>query len=50
MSIAPGGALEVPYNTLTLGGTSLDFGEISAATLVETGTLVAAGGTSAGPV
>ncbi|MGP8026559.1 MAG: Hint domain-containing protein [Acidocella sp.] len=50
VTVAPGAAMEVPYNTLTLGGTSLDFGEISAATLVETGALVTAGGTSAGPV
>ncbi len=49
MSIAPGGALEAPYDTLTLGGTSLDFGRIDAATLVETGALLAAGGTVSGP-
>ncbi len=42
--IAPGGALEVPYNLLSLGGTSYDFGSLNAAALALNGTLVAAGG------
>jgi hypothetical protein len=42
--IAPGGALEVPYNLLSLGGTSYDFGTLNAATLALSGTLIAPGG------
>lgn len=42
--VAPGGALEVPYNALSLGGTSYDFGGLAAGTLSESGNLLAAGG------
>ena len=48
--VAPDGALQVAQNALTLGGTSLDFGTLSAASLTGTGTLLSAGGAIAGPV
>jgi len=42
-TIAPGAALEIPYNTLSLSGTSYDFGTLGAAQLDESGTLLIAG-------
>jgi hypothetical protein len=49
--VAPDASLELPYNALRLGGTSLDFGTIGATTLAVSGTLLDGDGTSlAGPV
>ncbi len=49
--IAPDAALTVPYNAISLGGTSYDFGGLSAASLTESGALLAAGGADfTGPV
>ncbi len=42
-TIHPGAALELPYNTLALGGTSYDFGTLGAAVLNESGGLLIAG-------
>ena len=46
--VAPDASLELPYNALALGGTSLDFGNIEATTLNEAGTLVVGDGASLG--
>ncbi|MDE8346122.1 MAG: hypothetical protein POH28_08130, partial [Acidocella sp.] len=49
--IGPQGVLDLPAGTLSLGGTSLDFGALTASTLVLNGALVVgAGGTFAGPL
>jgi hypothetical protein len=40
--LRPGAALQLPYNTLALGGTSLDDGTLGAAALVESGALILA--------
>ena len=49
--VAPDASLELSYNALSLGGTSLDFGTIDATTLSEAGTLVVGDGASLdGPV
>jgi hypothetical protein len=42
--VMPDANLELPYDALFLGGTSLDYGIIGATTLVETGTLIVADG------
>ncbi len=53
--VAPDAALNLPYNNLSLGGTSLDFGTLAAVNLAETGALVItdsatfAGGVTLGP-
>ncbi len=41
--IQPDAALQLPYNQLSLGGTSYDFGTVAAATFIESGTLVVSG-------
>jgi hypothetical protein len=49
--VAPDASLELPFNALSLGGTSMDFGTIGATTLAESGTLVIANDASlAAPV
>jgi hypothetical protein len=49
--VAPGASLELPDNALFLGGTSLDFGTISATTLISAGTLLIGDGANfSGPV
>ncbi len=49
--VTPDASLELPYNAMFLGGTSLDFGTLAATTLVETGTFIApADAAFAGPV
>jgi hypothetical protein len=40
--VAPGAALNLPYNNMSLGGTSLDLGTLSAVDLAESGTLIIA--------
>ncbi len=42
ISIIPDAALELPYNVISLGGTSYDFGTLGAASLSEAGTLFVA--------
>lgn len=46
--VAPGTGLEVPYNALSLGGTSYDFGGLGAGALAQSGTLLAASGAVVG--
>jgi hypothetical protein len=46
--ILPDAALELPYNTLSLSGTSYDFGTLGAAGLSEAGTLIIANGATIG--
>jgi hypothetical protein len=46
--LLPDAALELPYNTLSLSGTSFDFGTLAAAALFESGTLIIAGGATIG--
>ncbi len=49
--MAPDASLELPYNNLSLSGTSLDLGNISAGTLAASDTLLMAEGASlAGPI
>lgn len=49
--VAPDASLQLPYNALSLNGTSLDFGTIDATTLIASGILLVADGASlAGPV
>jgi hypothetical protein len=48
--IGPGAALELPYDTLGLGGTSYDFGTLGAERLNESGTLLIAGAAVIGGV
>ncbi|MDE2318932.1 MAG: Hint domain-containing protein [Rhodospirillales bacterium] len=43
VSIAPGGVLELPYNSALFGGTSYDFGTFSAQDVVESGQLLIGG-------
>lgn len=44
--INPEASLQVPYNQLSLGGTSYDFGQLGAGALSEAGTLIIAQGAS----
>jgi len=48
VSIFPDASLELPYNTLSLGGTSYDFGTLGAASLNEAGALFIADGAAIG--
>ncbi len=48
--IAPGAAFEMPYNTLSLGGTSTDEGLLAVAGLNEAGTLIITGSAVIGGV
>ncbi len=50
VSITPDASLQLPYNTLALGGTSYDFGTLGAAALNEAGTLFVADGAVIGGV
>ncbi len=43
VSIIPDASLQLPFNALSLGGTSYDFGALGAASLDEAGTLIIAG-------
>jgi hypothetical protein len=48
ISISPGAAVALPYSTLSLGGTSFDFGKLDAAAMNELGTLFIADGAVTG--